>query len=147
MKKGIFILVIISLFIIFGCASNKGKISLNSNYYNKGDFIIVDNKKLDELDGTFIIFLHNNFCSMGVPCEDIFKSFMEKYKIDFLKISFDEFKNSKYYKYVKYAPSVIIISNGNIISYLDAEKDEDIEKYQNELEFEKWLDNYIYFKK
>lgn len=82
---------------------------------------------------------------MSVPCDKIFESFMEKYSIDFLKISFENFKNTLFYNEVKYAPSVIIINNEKIISYLDANKDEDLQKYQHEKEFEKWLNNYIYF--
>ena len=146
MKNKILILLLVILFITSGC-TKKDKIYLNDEYYNNGDFIVVDNEELDKLDGNFIVFSHNNFCSLGVPCEDIFKLVMEKYKIDFLKIQFDLFKESKYYEYVKYAPSIIIIKSGKVISYLDADKDEDLDKYQDTNEFEKWLNNYIYLKK
>ena len=72
---------------------------------------------------------------------------MTKYKIDFLSIPFDEFKKTDFYKSVKYAPSVIIIENGNIISYLDANSDIDLEKYQDVNKFEEWLNNYVNFSK
>lgn len=149
MKK--LVLLLISIVIIAGCFNkkinqndNKERIYLSSEYYNKGEFLEVDN--LDNLsDKTYIVFTYNNFCNMSVPCEKIFESFMEKYSIDFLKISFENFKNSPFYNEVKYAPSVIIINNEKIISYLDANKDDDLQKYQDEKEFEKWLNNYIYF--
>lgn len=149
MKK--LVLLLISIVIIAGCFNkkinqndNKERVYLSSKYYNKGEFLEVDN--LDSLsDKTYIVFTYNNFCNMSVPCDKIFESFMEKYSIDFLKISFENFKNSSFYNEVKYAPSVIIINNEKIISYLDANKDEDLQKYQDEKEFEKWLNNYIYF--
>ncbi len=59
---------------------------------------------------------------------------------------FDEMKESYLYKKVKYAPSVIIIKKGKIIAYLDADKNADLDKYQNEKVFEKWIKNYIYLK-
>lgn len=54
-------------------------------------------------------------------------------------------KKTYLYKKVKYAPSVIIVKKQKIIAYLDAEKDEDMDKYQDEKEFEKWLKKYIIF--
>ena len=45
---------------------------------------------------------------------------------------------------VKFAPSVVIINNGKIITYLDAESDADYEIYQDETKFDNWLNNYIY---
>ena len=72
---------------------------------------------------------------------------MKKYNIDFVSIPFDKFKETKYYENVKYAPSIIIIKEGEIIDYLDANSDDDFNKYEDEKEFEKWLDNYVYFGK
>lgn len=56
-------------------------------------------------------------------------------------------KKLTFIKSVKYAPSVIIIENGNIISYLDANSDIDLEKYQDVNKFEEWLNNYVNFSK
>lgn len=148
--KRIFILLI-SIIILTGCFNSKinqnddiDRIYLSSEYYNKGEFIEVES--LDELDDkTYILFTYNNFCNMSVPCDEIFESFMKKYNIDFIKIPFEKFKTTYVYNTVKYAPSIVLISNKEIISYLDANKDEDLNKYQDEKEFEKWLNNYIYF--
>ena len=72
---------------------------------------------------------------------------MEKYKIDILSIPFNDFKNTNYYKTVKYAPSIIIVKNGEIVSYLDANSDKDLDKYQNTDKFINWLKEYIYLEK
>ena len=56
-------------------------------------------------------------------------------------------KNTKFYENVKYAPSVIIIKDGEIVSYLDANSDKDLEKYQDANKFIKWLKEYIYLEK
>ena len=152
MKK-IFIIVL-SILLLVGCThkmnqdDDKKRIYLSDSYYNKGEFINIESKELlDKVNDTYLLFTYNSYCNLPVSCEEIFKSFAKKYKIDFLTIPIDEFKNTKFYKTVKYAPSVMIIKNDEIIAYLDAESDVDLNRYQNLEEFESWLDNYIYFNK
>ena len=60
------------------------------------------------------------------------------------KSHYDELKNTDVVNTIKYAPSVIIIKEGKIVSYLDAEADEDFDRYQNKKEFNSWLAKYIY---
>ena len=67
----------------------------------------------------------------------------DKYKIDFLSITFDEFKNTKFYKEIKYAPSIIIIKEGKIVTYLDPNSDDDFEKYQDADKLGEWIKNYV----
>ena len=151
MKKVFGLLII--LFMVTGCFNNKinqndgiERIYLTDSYYNKGEFIEVND--LTNLDNdTYVVFAYNNFCNFSVPCDKIFESFMTKYDIDFIKIPFDKFKETYLYNEVKYAPSIIVVSEGKVIAYLDANKDEDLDKYQDEKAFEKWLNNYIYFTK
>jgi hypothetical protein len=69
---------------------------------------------------------------------------MTKYNISFYSVPFDEMKESYLYKKVKYAPSVIIIKNGKVIAYLDADKNADLAKYQDDEAFKNWISKYIY---
>jgi hypothetical protein len=139
------LILLIVIFLLVGCTNDK-EVLLTDKYYNKGEFISVSaNERAD--NETFILYTYNNFCALPIHCETIFKKVLEDYKIDALSIPFDEFKNTSYYKEVKYAPSVMIIKNGNIISYLDANSDKDLEKYQNTTKFEEWLKEYIYLEK
>ena len=57
---------------------------------------------------------------------------------------FSEFKKTKFYETVKYGPTVIVIQNGNIIAYLDANSNLDLAKYQNANTFESWIKKYIF---
>ncbi len=150
MKK-IFI-IMLSFLILTGCKLNqndgKERMYLSNQYYNKGEFIeIKSSDLLDKINDTYVLFTYNSYCNLPISCEDIFKSFAKKYDIDFISISFEEFKNTKFYNTVKYAPSIIIIKNNEIVDYLDANSDKDLNKYQDQKEFESWLDNYIYFTK
>ncbi len=138
----IVILIVAIIFLIYP-KEEKGKFYLDDKYYNNGEFIEVN--KLPR--GTYIAYVYANVCIFPTPCDKIFKEVMEKYKIDMLEISFDDIRDTKYHKEVIYAPSALIIRNGKLIAYLDAESDIDLEKYQDASKFEEWLSNYIYLEK
>lgn len=147
MVKKIFLLLLI-IIVCVGCSNYKNvdsnKIFLSDMFYNKGNFIEIDSKSLEDYSNTtYLLFTYNNFCSLPISCEKIFKSFAIDYKIDFLSMPFSEFKNTYLYDTVKYAPSVLIVENNKIIAYLDANKDDDLEKYQDVNKFKDWINNYI----
>ena len=90
-------------------------------------------------------YIHSNLAVYSL------KAYAEKYakneNIEILSMSIDEFKKTSYYKTVKYAPSVLIIEDGKIVTFLDAEKNSDIEKYQDIDKFTEWVSKYIYLTK
>ena len=105
----------------------------------------------EELDGlkeeNYILYTYNDYCRFPISCESIFEEFMQEYKIHFLSIPFADFRNTSFYPDVKYAPTVIIIQKGKVIAYLDADSDDDVEKYQNKEKLKEWLEQYIYLSK
>lgn len=142
MKK--FTIIIICLFL--SACTNSSKFSIEKEYYKESKYIDVnseDIKKLKENKKSFIVFTYNNYCMLEIPCDEIFKKVMNKYNISFLYLPYEEMKNTFIYDEVKLAPSVILIKEGEIVAYLDAESDEDLLKYQDTEEFEKWLTSYI----
>ena len=142
------VLLLILVIGITGCTFNKEikKFHLNDKYYGSSKFIDVNSEDIP-LKENFVLYTYNNYCNFSIPCDTIFKTFMEKYNIAFVSIPFAKFKNTNYYKTVKYAPSIIIIKKGKIIAYLDAESDEDLIKYQDTSAFEEWIEKYIYLEK
>lgn len=147
-KKIIISVVLLLIFIesIFIYRNHRDNLFyLDNEYYLSNKFILVNNLKGLEHDN-YIMYTYGDFCSFSTPCEDIFKSFMDEYNISFIKMHYDNFKNTKYYKTVKYPPSVLIIKRGKLVAYLDSEKDEDIDKYQDPLEFKNWVSKYVNLK-
>ncbi len=138
MKKFV---LLITIFLLVGCTNNK-EFYLEDKYYHNGDYINVSSSDIKDNE-SYILYTYNNFCVLPVHCENIFKEVMEKYKIDVLSIPFDDFKNTSFYQEVKYAPSILIVKKGELISYLDANSDNDLEKYQDTTKFEEWLRKYI----
>lgn len=130
---------------LIGC-TNSTKFSLEKEYYNESKFIAVTSEGINALKEdkkSYIVFTYNNYCMLEIPCDEIFKKVMDKYSLSFLYLPYEEMKNTFIYDKVKLAPSVIIIENGEIIAFLDTEKAEDLNKYQDETEFDKWLTSYI----
>ena len=139
-------LIICLALILTGCLFSVQKFYLDNDYYNEGNFISVKAKNFEN-KGNYILYTYNSYCNFPIPCEDIFKDFMSKYSIDFLSMPFEEFRKTELYKKIRYAPSIIIVKDGKIISYLDADSDNDTDKYQDTKEFEKWISKYIYLEK
>lgn len=137
---------IIIICILLTACTNSSKFSIEKEYYKESKFINVkstDIEKLRDNKKSFIVFTYNNYCMLETPCDEIFKEVMDKYSLSFLYLPYEEMKNTFIYKEVKIAPSVVLIKEGNIVTFLDAESDEDLPKYQDTDEFEKWLTSYI----
>ena len=80
----IIILVILISFLIYN--SNK-KIYLSSVYYNKGEYIDIDNSYLEGVKkDNYLLYTYNSYCTFKIPCDKIFKEVMDKYKIDVLSM-------------------------------------------------------------
>ena len=146
------LLFLLFLVLITGCSKNDPvdptdiRIHLSSKYYNtNGVYLDIRSETLSEVkNDNYILYTYNPYCTFETPCDEIFKVFMEKYHISFLSMPFSEFKKTKFYETVKYGPTVIVIQNGNIIAYLDANSNLDLAKYQNANTFESWIKKYIF---
>lgn len=146
MKK---LLIVLSILLILGGCQKKENIEkfyLNDSYYRTSGLREIKSDDLTDND-SFLLFTYNYYCSLAIPCDEIFKSFSENENIEILSMSIDEFKKTSYYKTVKYAPSILIIKDGKIVTFLDAEKNSDIEKYQDVDKFTEWVGKYIYLNK
>jgi hypothetical protein len=142
--SGILLVILLAIFLYF---NNNSKFHLESKYYGNSNFIKANKKSINKLETnkeSCIVYTYNAYCNLKIPCETIFKNFMTKYNISFYSVPFDEMKESYLYKKVKYAPSVIIIKNGKVIAYLDADKNADLAKYQDDEAFKNWISKYIY---
>ena len=130
--------------IFFAGCSFSPKFLLDDQYYNQWEYIEINAHDFEWLNTqNYILFVYNRYCAFSIPCDQIFKEFMEKYHIDFLAMHYDEFKDTALHSTVRFAPSVIVVKNWKIVDYLNPEKDEYLDLYQDEITFEKWISSYI----
>ena len=147
MKKILLILLLVPLLLV-GCTNKDEKVYLSDKYYNQGTYIDIVDKDMDKLkNDTYLLFVYNQFCNFKIPCDEIFQKVMNEHKVDVLSMSIDEYKTTSYFNTVRYAPTIIVISKGKVLAYLDANKDEDLDKYQSPDDFEKWLTEHVYLDK
>ena len=52
-------------------------------------------------------------------------------------------KKTELYDEVKYYPSFAIYKDGKLIDFLDAESDEDLNRYKETEAFESWFNEYV----
>ncbi len=141
------LLIVACMCLLTSCSGNK-KIYLSNEFYSEGNFKEINNDSINQYNNkTYLLFTYNNYCSLPIPCDKIFLEVAKKNNISILSMPFSEFKKTVFYDTVKYAPSIIIVDKSKVIKYLDANKDEDLEKYQDVDKFEKWLNEIIYLKK
>jgi len=143
MKKYIIVVIVVTLTVII---LKPSKMYLTDKYYSEGKFI--ENIDISTLKNeNYILYTYNPYCSFETPCEDIFKAFMLKNKIDIISLPFSKFKETYLYSKIKYAPSIIIVKKRKVVAYLDANSDKDTKKYQDEKSFETWVKKYVYLNK
>lgn len=144
------ILLVLVILSMTGCTKENSKFYLNDEYYNAGKLVDIDSKELTNMlksNDSFILFTYNPYCNFKVSCENVVENFSKNNNITIFKIPFEEFKNTKLYNTIKYAPSIILINKGKIETYLDPNKNEDSIKYQEEKALKDYIEMYIDIKK
>ncbi len=144
MKK--VLLFLCAILFLTGCSETDNKFYLDKQYYGSSEFILVDEKDVLELQNkksSYVLFTYNSYCTFQVPCDDIFLEYMKTNDIAFNSISYEDFSKTELINTVLYAPSVILVKDGKIVDYLDAENDEDLDKYQDVEAFSNWINQYI----
>jgi hypothetical protein len=133
------------IFILFRTVKND-KIELNFTFYNDKGLTDTSVEELDKLINrkkSFLLFVYNDFCSFSVPCDNIFDEGSKELNMQILQIPYRDFKGTTLNKTVKYAPTVIIVKEGKVIRYLDAESNSDKKIYQNVKKFKKFILKYV----
>jgi len=122
---------------------------LEEKYYGDSVFNEIESNDLNNLINdkeSFAIFIHQPFCSTSYEFNKILTKFAEENKISFYKMSFDEMKKTVMYENIKYYPSFAIYNNGKLIDFLEADSDEDLNRYKDMEEFKNWFNGYIQMK-
>ena len=141
MKK-IIILILVSILLV-GC---NGKIKLEDKYYKKSEFIDVDHSKVNDLiksKESFVVFIYQPMCTMSSEFEELLDEYMDIRKISIYKMSFSDMKKTSLKDTVRFYPSFIIFKDGEVVDFLDADSDEDTNRYKILKAFKEWIESYI----
>lgn len=146
MKKILFIFL--SLFILNGCTKNE-PFYLNDEYYEKSEFVEIDNTKLKELENageSFALVVYNSSCIGSANFIKLINEYLENNEIKIYRILGKNTNDTLLSKKIKFFPSMVIYKDGKIIEYLDTELNEHIKYYENLESFEEWFESIILMK-
>lgn len=119
---------------------------LETKYIGRQEFMELDKDKLNTLidnKESFAVFLFQPFCEAAANFNDVLIDFMNEYKIGIYKMQFKDIKGTELDKYVKYYPSLVIYKDGKLVSFLEADKDEDTKSFKYKDEFVHWFSQYV----
>ncbi len=131
------------LVVVGGGADERGEeFRLESRLYGTGELIEISGEEYMEMVGrgeSFLVVARMEVCPAEFPVTETVKSFAVKEGVKIYSLKETEFKKTDLGEKVKYLPSVIVVRDGGIADFLDAEADEDLGAYKSEAELLEWL--------
>lgn len=97
--------------------------------------------QLVESKQSFVVAMHRTTCSAEFPLMAVAEEYAKSKNAILYALSEDEFKQTTLAETVKYLPSAAIYRDGELVKYLDAEKDEDSPYYKTVEGFGEWAES------
>lgn len=122
---------------------------LDETAYGNSDIVEIDANEYETLireQASFALFIYQPLCTTSSEFGQIINDFTEQEQLQFYQMSFSEMQNTSLNEIIKYYPSFVIVQKGDVVDYLDANDDEDINIYQNLVDFEAWFTKYVILK-
>lgn len=120
------------------------KATLSSEYINNSGIKEIskeDYQKLVEDKKSLILLSHLPDCQAKIM--QYTKDYAAEYNIVINDINWSTFREIAKDSEVKYAPTVIIVSEGRIVAHLRSDSDADTAKYNDYNEFKNWLNSLV----
>ncbi len=115
---------------------------LDEKYYGESRLEEVDAERLQELineGGAFGVLVHQPMCAVSTELVAVVEQFQSEQNMSFYKIAFSKLKEGGVAEELKYYPSFLIYREGKLVDFLEADNNEDTEKYKNLGEFSDWF--------
>lgn len=157
---GVGALIIALIAVIFGSVLFVGaasgwfdeKVVLDAEYVCgeecDGEFLEGENgtgltvREYEELIGakkSFVLLVDQGGCTTAERLKGYMRDFMKEAGVKVYRMMFSEVKKSSLHEKVKYYPSAVVVSRGEVIGFLRADSDEDAKMYNDYAEFKGWM--------
>ena len=136
-----------ALLIVF--TSGPGKIKLTDDFLCKEEYCNFYNIEPEEYNEmvakkeSFVIFIDQGGCRTASTLREIVSEYMDEYKVIFAKMSFSDMKETSLSENIKFYPSVAIINKGELVAFLHADSDEDVDYFSDSVAFFSWISQYL----
>ena len=122
------------------------KFVLSEEMYGQGGFRDITAEEFRQLTAeqkSFIVVVHMVVCPAEFPVTSIAKQLAREDDLVIYGLAEEEFKQTDLSKSIKYLPSVAIYHDGQLVAYLDAAADEDMEYYKTADGVKRWLGRFL----
>lgn len=123
-----------------------GKFRLEEELYGEGEFLEISGEEYEERawnGESFLVVARMEVCPAEFPVTDTVRSLAAERGVKFYSLKDEEFRKTSLKEKVKFLPSVVIVKEGEVVDFLDAEDDEDLERYKSTEELLKWLEEVV----
>ena len=119
-----------------------------ADFYGKTEAIDIGKDEYEKMLNerkSFAVLVDSPTCVRSKKIEKMMGEMPKKYQFKYYRMMWSEVKESSLFNYVKFLPSLAIIKNGNVKSWLRADKDEDKAYYESKPDLQDWLIKNIEF--
>ncbi len=107
------------------------------------DIGIPEYDKLVSEEKSFVLLVDQTGCKTAERLRGFMKDYFDGTDVKYYRLMFSDLKESSLYNYVKYYPSVVLVSDGKPVAWLRADENADADKYNNYDSFKSWLQGYL----
>ena len=126
------------------------KVTLDAEYYCgkecDGEMMELSGARYEELvrnGGSFVVFVDQSGCTTAERLREYVADYASEIGVRVYRMMFSEVKETSLHDFVKYYPSVVVVSRGRVAGYLRADRDEDADIYNSHEIFKRWVKRYL----
>lgn len=127
-----------------------GKVVLDAEYYCgencDGEMMELSGAEYEDLvkEGkSFVVFVDQSGCTTADRLRGYVTDFAREAGVKVYRMMFSEARETSLHDYVKYYPSVVVVSRGKVVAWLRADSDEDADYYNDYEAFKGWAQRYL----
>lgn len=88
---------------------------------------------------SFVVFIDQGGCTTADRLKGYVKDYALEAGVKVYRMMFADARETSLHEYVKYYPSVAVVSKGKVVAWLRADSDEDADYYNDYEAFEGWM--------
>ena len=125
---------------------SSGMVVLDEEYYCgdscDDEMIELSGAEYEQLvaDGkSFVVFIDQSGCTTADRLKGYMKDYALEAGVKVYRMMFADARETSLHEYVKYYPSVVVVSKGKVVAWLRADSDEDADYYNDYEAFRGWI--------
>ena len=147
----ILILAVFAIVIVITFGQSKPDIPfrLSDEYYGTSEMLTgltaEEYEKLLSEKRSFVVMVDKPGCITTPPMRERMANFPDNMQFKYYQFMWSEAKESSLHNYVTFVPSVAIIREGEVVTWLRADSDEDTEYFNSAEALQSWVAKYVAF--